>query len=159
MFKIGTGEGNTLAGKVYFHTKTDLTGALQWVYLNNKIYARMVDESLGLLNVISPDNFSVQGTVSLHCDEKDLLNNATSARFNKGYPLITDGTYLYIIVMRVVSRERELKEKYIEDVERLRAMEKEAKPDASQEKKPEDSTNPIPQKKSDMLFSSMERLC
>ena len=96
MFKIGTGEGNSLAGKVYLHVKTELTGSLQWVYLNNKIYARKVDESLGVLTLISPDNFLTLGTVSLQCDDKELFNNAASSRINKSYPLLTDGTYIIL---------------------------------------------------------------
>jgi hypothetical protein len=110
LFKIGTGEGNSLAGKVYLHTKSELTGEVAWVYVKNKLYARRVDEPLGLLHILSPDTFQIEGNVSLHSDEKDLLNNAAAAKFNKYYPLLSDGNYLYIIIMRVVSRERKVKD-------------------------------------------------
>ena len=165
MFKIGTGEGNSLAGKVYLHVRTELTGSVSWVYLNNKLYARRVDEALGVVNVISPDTFAMEGTVSLHCDDKDILSNASSARFNKKYPLLTDGQFLYIIVMRVCSVERKLKDKHKEEVENLQSKEKEdkkkseetkKKDDKSQENtnepKPEDPKVSLIAKKGEMLF-------
>ena len=157
MFKIGTGEGNSLAGKVYLHAKTELSGSLQWVYLNNKIYARKVDESLGVLTLISPDNFLTLGTVSLQCDDKDLFINASSTRINKSYPLLTDGTYLYIIIMHVTTRERVIKEKYKTEVEELRKKENEKQKDTKTDATPEKSDDvsaAIIRKKSEHLFGS-----
>lgn len=66
MYKIGTGEGNSLAGKVYQHQRTELNGSITWVYLKGKLYARKVDEALGVLSIISPDTFVVEGNISLH---------------------------------------------------------------------------------------------
>lgn len=66
MFKIGTGEGGSIAGKVYLHQRNELTEALSWVYLKNKIYARRVDETLGVLTVVSPDSFAVEENIFLH---------------------------------------------------------------------------------------------
>ena len=66
LFKIGTGEGNSLAGKVYLHTRSELNGEVAWVFLKNKLYARRVDEPLGVLNVISPDTFLIESNISLH---------------------------------------------------------------------------------------------
>ena len=40
MFKIGTGEGGSIAGKVYYHHRNELTESLSWIYLKNKLYAR-----------------------------------------------------------------------------------------------------------------------
>lgn len=135
MFKIGTGEGNTLAGKVYLHvTGTQSNENVSWVFLNNKLYARKADESLGVLNIINPDTFAIESSVSLHCDDKDLLNNAQTARFNKRYPLLTNGKYLYIILMKVVSVERKLKEESKDKIEEIKKEEENAKKETENNK-------------------------
>jgi hypothetical protein len=152
MFKIGTGEGNSLAGKVYLHQKTELTGSVTWVYLKNKLYARRIDEALGVLTVLSPDNFAVEGNISLHCNDKNVLNNAASARFNKRYPLLTDGEYLYVVVMSIANKERKLKDKHMEEVDKLKSEEEEGKEKKDLEATPEQNkTNEI-SKKSEALF-------
>ena len=47
MYKIGTGENNTLAGKVYLHTSTEREGEVAWVYCQGKLYSRRANEELG----------------------------------------------------------------------------------------------------------------
>ena len=47
MYKIGTGESNTIAGKVYLHTATEREGEVTWVYCQGKLYARRANEELG----------------------------------------------------------------------------------------------------------------
>jgi len=145
MFKIGTGEGNTIAGKVYLHIKNEsISESVSWVYLNNKLYARKVDESLGVLYVISPDTLMIENTVSLHCDERDILNTASSSRFNKNYPLLTDGTYLYIIVMKLTSVTRVLKgnsKVKIEDIKKEEAQEEKKKNEQSKKDKDTNDKN------------------
>jgi hypothetical protein len=135
MFKIGTGEGNTLAGKVYLHDFSRQSNEnVSWVYLKNKLYARRADESLGVLDIINPDTFAVESSVSLHCDDKDLLNNIQTAKFNKRYPLLTDGKYLYIVLMKVVSVDRKLKENSKEKIEEIKKEEEKEKTVAEENK-------------------------
>jgi hypothetical protein len=157
MFKIGTGEGNSLAGKVYLHQRNEINGSITWVYLKNKLYARKVDEALGVLTVLSPDTFAVEGNISLHCNDKNILNNASSARFNKRYPLLTDGEYLYIVVMSIASRERKLKDKYVEEVKKIREEDakKKSEDKAKQPQPPPDpnQANALLSKKGEALYN------
>ena len=47
MYKIGTGEAGTLAGKVYLNVPTDREGEITWVYCQGKLYSRRANEELG----------------------------------------------------------------------------------------------------------------
>lgn len=57
MYKIGTGENNTLAGKVYLHTSTEREGEVSWVYCQGKLYSRRANEELGQVLIIDPLTF------------------------------------------------------------------------------------------------------
>jgi|LauGreDrversion4_2_1035121.scaffolds.fasta_scaffold189936_1 hypothetical protein len=56
MYKIGSGESGTVAGKVYFNANCDREGEVTWVYCQGKLWARRVNEGtdLGHLLVYDP---------------------------------------------------------------------------------------------------------
>ena len=49
MYKIGTGMGDTLAGKVYIATRAKKEGNLTWAYCQGKLYMRRAGETIGAL--------------------------------------------------------------------------------------------------------------
>lgn len=57
MYRIGTGEGGTLAGKVYFTQPTEREGEITWVYCQGKLYSRRANEELGNIVILDPTNF------------------------------------------------------------------------------------------------------
>ena len=76
MYRIGTGEANTIPGKVYFHALTsDKEGEATWVFCQGKLYARRVNEGsdLGHLLVYDPITFKLETTAKI------VLNTPTSA--------------------------------------------------------------------------------
>jgi len=46
MYKIGTGENDTVAGKVYLSQQTDREGEVTWVFCKGKLYSRRANEPL-----------------------------------------------------------------------------------------------------------------
>jgi hypothetical protein len=72
MYKIGTGEGGTLAGKVYLHVPTDREGEITWVYCQGKLYSRRANEELGQIVIIDPTTFKQEGMAKLFAGESFL---------------------------------------------------------------------------------------
>ena len=69
MYKIGTGEKGTVAGKVYLHVTTDREGDVTWVFCNGKLYSRRANEELGTIMIIDPETFKQEGMAKLFCGE------------------------------------------------------------------------------------------
>ncbi|CAD8078334.1 unnamed protein product [Paramecium sonneborni] len=92
MYKIGTGECGTVAGKVYLHQPIKKQDDVQWVFLQNKLYLKQQN---GTLDIICPDTFQTLSQITLHCPE--LFQHPQMQAINKNYPLITDGEKLFII--------------------------------------------------------------
>jgi hypothetical protein len=61
MMKIGTGENGSTPGRVYNKTETTDVSEVTWVYCRGKLYLKKVGEPFGLLNVIDPVTFAVEG--------------------------------------------------------------------------------------------------
>jgi other hect domain ubiquitin protein ligase E3 len=69
MYKIGSGEAGTIAGRVYLHSPVpDREGEVTWVFCQDKLYARRVNEAadLGHLLVFDPLNFKLEGTAKIN---------------------------------------------------------------------------------------------
>ncbi|CAD8163525.1 unnamed protein product [Paramecium octaurelia] len=92
MYKVGTGEGGTIAGKIYLHQPLKKQDDVQWVFLQNKLYLKQQN---GTLDIICPDTFQTLSQMTLHCPE--LFQHPQMQAINKNYPLITDGEKLFII--------------------------------------------------------------
>lgn len=108
MFKIGTGENNTIAGKVYLSAVADREGEVTWVYCQGKLYSRRANEELGQISLIDPLTFKHEGMAKLFCG--DIFQSPASQSMNRYYPLITDGNNLFIVTMSVVKKRRKIKE-------------------------------------------------
>ena len=108
MFKIGTGEGGTIAGKVYLHAAADKEGEVTWVHCKGKLYMRRANEQLGLLNVVDPTSFAIEGAIKLDCG--DLFATPHAQSMNRYYPLLSNGENLFIIAVQVSTKKRKLKE-------------------------------------------------
>jgi hypothetical protein len=68
MFKIGTGDNGTVAGKVYVTAPyPEKEGEVTWVFCQGKLFARRVNESsdIGQLLVFDPLNFKLEGTAKI----------------------------------------------------------------------------------------------
>ncbi len=67
MYKIGSGESGTVAGKVYFNANCDREGEVTWVYCQGKLWARRVNEGtdLGHLLVYDPQSFKLESTAKI----------------------------------------------------------------------------------------------
>lgn len=104
MFKVGTGNNNTKAGKVYLEkqvhsqigTKVD---EVNWVYLKGKLYLKASSRDPWILQVIDPNTFKKEGTVQLYCPS--LFGHQSLINLNKNSPLLTDGKNLYYLGTRL----------------------------------------------------------
>lgn len=67
MFKIGTGEQDTEAGRVYAQASAaDREGEVTWVYCQGKLWARRVNEGeLGQLIIYDPSTLKQESTVKI----------------------------------------------------------------------------------------------
>jgi hypothetical protein len=61
MMKIGTGENGSTPGRVYNKTETTDVSEITWVYCKGKLYLKKVGDPFGLLIVIDPVTFAVEG--------------------------------------------------------------------------------------------------
>ena len=109
MFKIGTGEKGTTAGRVTLSVQIEKEGDLQWVYCQGRLYARRNNVDFGQLIVYDPKNFKKMGEARLICDDI-FRGNKTLKTNNSNYPLLSDGESLYALLMTVEKRERALKQ-------------------------------------------------
>ena len=108
MYKIGTGEKGTIAGRVTIAQTVEKEGDLCWVYCNGRLYARRNNTDFGSLVVYDPSNFKKLGEARLICDDVFRGNKALKTN-NSNYPLLTDGESLYTLLMTVEKRQRALK--------------------------------------------------
>jgi hypothetical protein len=104
MIKVGTGNGGTVAGRVYGEREmATQVGAkmeeVNWVYLKGKIYLRNFCKDPFILDVIDPQNFKNIGTVQLVC--KSLFGHPTLNILNRNSILMTDGEHLYFLGKRI----------------------------------------------------------
>lgn len=104
MFKIGTGNGNTKAGKVYLEkqihfpigTKVD---EVSWVFLKGKLVLKTSSKDSWVLEVIDPETFKKEGNIQLFCPS--LYGQQSLINLNKNSPLLTDGNSLYVLGVRL----------------------------------------------------------
>ena len=126
--KIGTGFNNTEKGKVYFSIQNrEESGsenygsyANQWVYCNGKIYQKVnktsssfeskilldYKNSVGMLNVINPENFKVENKIRLLLPQKAL--NDFIINKNQNYILLSDGKKLSVICLELVKKNEQI---------------------------------------------------
>lgn len=109
MFKIGSGVGNTTAGRVTAQYTIEKEGDLSWVYCQGKLYGRRNNSDFGNLVIYDPKNFKKLGEAHLVCDDLFMKHKALKT-VNKNYPLLTDGDSLYALLVSVERRQRPLKE-------------------------------------------------
>ena len=113
MYKIGTGMGGTLAGRVYVSCRNKKEGNMTWAYCQGKLVMRRQSESIGTVYVLDPNDFHVIEELNLDLEErfnqsKELLQT------NRNFPLLSDGDFLYTVVMMVEKRDRNIKEEHSE---------------------------------------------
>jgi len=109
MFKIGTGDRGTIAGRVTVSVPVEKEGDLSWVYCQGRLYARRHNIDFGNLTLYDPKNFKKLGEARLVCDDV-FRGNKTLKAHNSYYPLLTDGEDLYALLFTVERRERALKD-------------------------------------------------
>jgi len=109
MYKIGTGEQNTIAGKVYLSVPTTRDGDITWVHCQGKLYSRRVNEEFGQLQVYDPETLKLVTTTKIFLSDI-FTNQKTAEQINKNYPLLTDGDNLFIVTAEVVTKRRKLKD-------------------------------------------------
>lgn len=105
MFKIGTGLRNTLPGKVYLYTALDRVEEGSWVYCKDKLYLRGQNAEAGVVNVICPTTLKSEGLLQLYCPE--IFGTPGSQALNKHYPILTDGTHLCVVGIKVNEEEKQ----------------------------------------------------
>ena len=108
MYKIGTGENSTLAGKVYLSVPTDREGECTWVHCQGKLYSRRANEDMGQIMVVDPGTFKVEGQAKLFGGEG--WGKGEGSGINRYYPLLTDGKNLYAVTMQIVKKRRRVKD-------------------------------------------------
>lgn len=126
MYKIGTGEAGTLAGRVYLSVPVpDREGEVTWVFWQGKLWARRVNEGadIGHTLIYDPATFRFEGTAKLNLssppsNSDDIgINGSKAAKqaimvnaLNRYFPLLTDGTNLFAITINVVNKRRRVKD-------------------------------------------------
>lgn len=134
MYKVGTGEHGTTAGKVYLFSHADKGSNGCWVYCKGKLYLRTTGEKLGVVSVISPETFQNTATLKLSCG--DAFKNSMAVNFNRNYPLLTDGDNLYAIVLIFKKIKRKVREDMKEEFEELKKSEEGSKESPENNKRP-----------------------
>jgi hypothetical protein len=67
LYKIGTGEDNTVPGKVYTQAPLEREGDLTWVFCQGKLYLRYHQPSeIGTLHIYDPTTLSKTSEAKLH---------------------------------------------------------------------------------------------
>ena len=69
MYKIGTGVGGTLAGRVEVHTGCKKEGNMTWAYCQGKLYMRRAGEAIGAVQVLDPADFRVVSEINLDLEQ------------------------------------------------------------------------------------------
>lgn len=108
MYKIGTGEQGTLAGKVYQFQATSREGEVNWVYCKGKLYSRRANEPLSQVVVTDPITLKTEGKLKLIA--KDLFSEPQASALNRYCPILTDGNNLYLVTMRIATKQRKVRE-------------------------------------------------
>jgi len=65
MFKIGTGEHDTIAGKIYLYTSLTKQEDVSWIYCKGKLYLRCSSKDFGTIDIICPNTFKNEGMMQL----------------------------------------------------------------------------------------------
>lgn len=118
MFKIGSGERGTVAGKVYMDAYDEKDGDFSWVYCQGKLYARRTSSEFGNMTLYDPKNFKKLGEARLICEDVFRGNKALKTA-NTYYPLLTDGESIFTLLLTVEKRERAV---LVENEEKLSAL-------------------------------------
>jgi hypothetical protein len=105
MFKIGTGLKNSLPGKVYLFTALDRVEEASWVYCKGKLYLRSQNAEAGVVSVICPNTLKSDGLLQLYCPE--IFGTPLTQALNKHYPILTDGTHLCVVGIKVNEEEKQ----------------------------------------------------
>ena len=95
MYKVGTGEGNTIAGKVYLFLGTEKESDIAWTHCRGKLYLRRANDDPGVISIVDTITFKTEGLLKLRCDEA--FSDPQTLKYNRFYPLLSDGKSLYII--------------------------------------------------------------
>lgn len=117
MFKVGTGNQQTKAGKVYLEkqihfpigTKVD---EVNWVYVKGKLYLKTSSRDPWLLEVYSPEAFKKEGNIQLFCPS--LFGQQSLINLNKNTPILTDGNNLFYLGSRIKIEKSDQPEKVAE---------------------------------------------
>ena len=91
MYKIGTGRGSTLPGKVYkYRPIGSSTEHVSWVCVNGNLFLSHSGIKLGTLKVYSSDTLEKKGKMALNFEGFD-TQSPENLKANKGLKLATDG--------------------------------------------------------------------
>ena len=152
LYKLGTGEGGTVAGKKYCEVQTEREGDVTWVYCQGRLYARRTNEEFGSLVIYDAVTLKRLGDARLVCG--DLFGgNKTLKAQNASHPLLSDGEHLYTITFQVERRERKPKESLAAEAKALVDTKRKEKEDKEKgAKKPGDGKD-APLEKSATLKS------
>ena len=135
MYKIGTGMGGTVAGRVYLNVRSRKEGNVTWAHCQGKLYLRRVGEAHGLVTIIDTMDFRTLGELTLDLEER-FKDNKQLLHKNRNYPLLSDGECLYTVVMTIEKRERGIKDENVQMAEALKVL-KQTKRETQQKEKQE----------------------
>jgi len=101
MYKIGTGQKDTIPGKIYLFAAVCRQEEVAWVYCKGKLYLRSSNKEFGSIDIIDPNTFKFEGMIQLYCPE--VFGHPSLQIINKNYPLLSDGEFLYVIGKKLIS--------------------------------------------------------
>lgn len=153
MYKIGTGESGTQAGRIYAcQSQPEKEGEVTWVHCQGKLWARRVNEGsdLGHLLVFDPATLKLESTakipLNLQTNSGDDPIKASLGSLNKYYPLLTDGRNLFAITVQLATKRRRVKDSMrreyqtFQEEKKRRKTEQAKAPPVPVEAKPQDKS-------------------
>jgi hypothetical protein len=143
MLKVGTGNSDTIRGKVYLFEKIPSMeeASYQWVYARNKLYLKVLSNAnreLGHLTIINPETLKIEGRTKLLLPES--VKHPILKKKNENFVLLSDSNNLYVILLEPVMKDTiQVKKADNEDeLEILKAMKDYKKTDIKEAQYPSD---------------------
>jgi hypothetical protein len=97
IYKIGTGNGLTKAGKIYLFKPIKMTQdqPFKMVVIGDTLYQNSANSDFDVLKTYNKNTLEYTGDIELSCPK--IKSDPSNIRINRSVPLMTDGQHLYVI--------------------------------------------------------------
>ena len=109
IFKIGTGKGGTIKGKVYIKNivvnTMEHNPMMVYVKNTNRIYLKTNQSTLGHIKVIDPENLTIEKIINLNIPKEARTKNVIGK--NQNFILLSDDEFLYTIMLEERDKDKD----------------------------------------------------